>query len=247
MKFLIVAALVAVCSAAPQNYFYSTPLAWGGYPYAFGAVKAIPYSAPVAIAAPVALASNRAEVRDIAGNVRGSYSYVDPNGKVNVVEYTAGQAGFRVLGANNLPVAPEVPAAPELKAPEPVQDTPEVVAARAEFARKFAEAEAGKTRRRRGLFYTAPALVPALAKTTVKVSQFEPVDAAVPASTRKIELTEKEHDVYTPYAAYAYPTFAHTVVAPTVKLVAEEKAPVEVKTIASPFVYNYGFTYPYVL
>jgi hypothetical protein len=51
---------------------------------------------------------------------------VDPNGKVNVVEYTAGQAGFRVLGANNLPVAPEVPATPELKAPEPVQDTPEV-------------------------------------------------------------------------------------------------------------------------
>jgi hypothetical protein len=68
----------------------------------------------------------RAEVRDALGNVRGSYSYVDPNGKVNIVEYTAGHGGFRVLGANNLPESVAVPETPALVAPEPVQDTAEV-------------------------------------------------------------------------------------------------------------------------
>lgn len=45
-----------------------------------------------------------------------------------------------MLGANNLPEAPAVPAPIELVGPSPVQDTAEVIAARADFTKKFAEA-----------------------------------------------------------------------------------------------------------
>merc|ERR1712113_958810 len=81
----------------------------------------------------------RDEVKSFDGSVRGAYSYVDPTGKLVNVQYLADHNGFRVLGANNLPVAPALPAPVELKGPEPVQDTPEVIAARADFEKKFAE------------------------------------------------------------------------------------------------------------
>ncbi|XP_046404126.1 larval cuticle protein A1A-like [Ischnura elegans] len=88
-------------------------------------------------------------VRDAFGGVTGSYSYVNPEGKVVQAHYTADAVhGFRVA-SNDLPVAPAVPEAPvypELVAPEPVQDTPEVVAARAEHLAAHAEA---KSRSRR--------------------------------------------------------------------------------------------------
>ncbi|XP_046404228.1 cuticle protein 7-like [Ischnura elegans] len=86
-------------------------------------------------------------VRDAFGGVTGSYSYVNPEGKVVQTHYTADAVhGFRVA-SNDLPVAPAVPAAPELVGPEPVQDTPEVAAARAEHLAAHAEA---KSRTRRG-------------------------------------------------------------------------------------------------
>lgn len=44
---------------------------------------------------------------------------MDANGKLIDVQYQADDQGFRILGANNLPVAPEATL-------EPVQDTPEV-------------------------------------------------------------------------------------------------------------------------
>lgn len=47
--------------------------------------------------------STREESRDAYGNVRGSFSYIDPNGKLQVQHYVAGKGGFRVRG-NNLPV-----------------------------------------------------------------------------------------------------------------------------------------------
>lgn len=47
--------------------------------------------------------STREESRDAYGNVRGSFSYIDPNGKLHVQHYVAGKDGFRVRG-NNLPV-----------------------------------------------------------------------------------------------------------------------------------------------
>ncbi|KMQ93252.1 cuticle protein 6 [Lasius niger] len=72
--------------------------------YSFG------YSAP---------GSARSEVRTSNGATRGTYSYVDESGVIQTAQYVAdGENGFRVF-ATNLP-----------QAPLPVQDTPEVMAAR---------------------------------------------------------------------------------------------------------------------
>nr|XP_027220837.1 formin-like protein 5 [Penaeus vannamei] len=50
--------------------------------------------------------SSRAETRDAFGVVRGSYNYVDSEGKVQTQHYVADALGFRVSGTN-LPVAPD--------------------------------------------------------------------------------------------------------------------------------------------
>merc|ERR1712126_154648 len=92
--------------------------------------------------------------------VSGSYSYVDANGELQTTNYVADGLGFRVT-ATNLPVAPAVPEVEPLEAPvfnlkapvfdleapvfdlvgpAPVEDTPEVAAAKAEFQAKFDEA-----------------------------------------------------------------------------------------------------------
>lgn len=71
--------------------------------YSFG------YSAP---------GSARSEVRTSNGATRGTYSYVDETGVIQTAQYVADSDGFRVF-ATNLP-----------QAPLPVQDTPEVMAAR---------------------------------------------------------------------------------------------------------------------
>ncbi|XP_071537569.1 uncharacterized protein [Panulirus ornatus] len=86
---------------------------------------------------------SRTETRDAFGVVRGSYNYVDSEGKVQTQHYVADGLGFRVSGTN-LPVAPdapEVPAVPALPGPvpEPVQDTPEVAAAKAVFKSAYDE------------------------------------------------------------------------------------------------------------
>lgn len=76
--------------------------------------------------------SAKNEVRSLDGVTRGSYSYVDPEGKLQSVAYTADALnGFRVA-ATNLPEAPKELVSTPLIAPEPVQDTPEVVKARAD-------------------------------------------------------------------------------------------------------------------
>merc|ERR1712055_739096 len=91
------------------------------------------------------------EVRDHYGNVAGSYSYVNPEGKVVEVAYTAGVNGFQVH-SNDLPVAPtadlELPVAPVYTgvAPEPVQNTPEVAAAKAAHLELLAAAGDRKKR-----------------------------------------------------------------------------------------------------
>lgn len=46
--------------------------------------------------------------RDIAGNMIGSWSYINPNGKLVATSYIADDQGYRVL-SNDLPVAPVVP------------------------------------------------------------------------------------------------------------------------------------------
>nr|XP_027235759.1 uncharacterized protein LOC113827065 [Penaeus vannamei] len=61
--------------------------------------------------------SSRAESRDAFGVVRGSYNYVDSEGKVQTQHYVADALGFRASGTN-LPVAPDAPLA-ALPAPSP--------------------------------------------------------------------------------------------------------------------------------
>lgn len=95
-----------------------------------------------------------AAVRDAAGNVRGSYAYINPEGKEVRVEYVADGGGFRVA-SNALPVSPvhpvAVPQVAQLVGPAPVQDTPEVVQARAAHAVAHQEALARSGRKKRGI------------------------------------------------------------------------------------------------
>lgn len=88
--------------------------------------------------------SSKTESRAVDGVTRGSYSYVDANGRLQTVQYTADDVnGFRAL-ATNLPNAPadNSHAALVAGAPEPVRDTPEVAQAKIEHARAFNEAAA---------------------------------------------------------------------------------------------------------
>ena len=99
--------------------------------------------------------SAKQEVGNAYGGVTGSYQYIDANGIPQRVDYIADAAGFRVK-ATNLPVAPAVPETPALVgpepvvytgvAPEPVQDTPEVAAAKAEHLAALEEAKSRSTR-----------------------------------------------------------------------------------------------------
>jgi len=81
----------------------------------------------------------RAEVRDAFGGVRGSYAYINAEGKEVITNYVADDNGFRVA-SNNLPIAPAVPVVAPLVGPAPVQDTPEVAAAKADHAKAVADA-----------------------------------------------------------------------------------------------------------
>ncbi|XP_069994808.1 cuticle protein 6 [Penaeus vannamei] len=87
-------------------------------------------------------ASSRAESRDAFGVVRGSYNYVDSEGKVQTQHYVADALGFRASGTN-LPMVPDAPlAALPGPVPEPVQDTAEVVAAKLAHFQAYNEAAA---------------------------------------------------------------------------------------------------------
>merc|ERR1711881_26893 len=153
---------------------YPAGVAAGAYPYAYaGAPVAAPIPAPVAPSSQFQaqdefgnvqygyanLNSQKHEVGNTYGGVQGSYSYVDANGVVQTTNYIADGLGFRVQ-ATNLPVAPVVegkapvheytlPVAPvyEGVAPEPVQDTPEVAAAKAEHLALLEAATAERRRR----------------------------------------------------------------------------------------------------
>merc|ERR1712002_658816 len=93
--------------------------------------------------------SARTEARNAYGVTTGSYQYIDANGLLQTVNYIADPVnGFRVAGTN-LPVAAAAPevaplAAPvfDLPLPVAVEDTPEVAAAKAEFAAAYDAAAA---------------------------------------------------------------------------------------------------------
>uniref|UniRef100_A0A182SCH8 Cuticle protein n=1 Tax=Anopheles maculatus TaxID=74869 RepID=A0A182SCH8_9DIPT len=81
--------------------------------------------------------SAKAESKSFDGVTRGSYSYLDAENKLQTVAYTADALnGFRVA-ASNLPVAP----VETRTAPEPVKDTPEVAAAKADHMAAIEEAK----------------------------------------------------------------------------------------------------------
>ena len=65
----------------------------------------------------------RNEARDIYGVVTGSFNYVDDAGLAQTVRYKADKGGFQVLDTTVPVVAP-------ISGPQPVQYTPEVLAAR---------------------------------------------------------------------------------------------------------------------
>ncbi|XP_064104026.1 cuticle protein 6-like [Macrobrachium nipponense] len=87
--------------------------------------------------------SARTETRDAYGNVRGSYNYIDTDGKLQTQHYVADKNGFRVV-ASNIPEGPQALTAQDAPAaalpPSPVKDTPEVAAAKAAFAKAYNEA-----------------------------------------------------------------------------------------------------------
>jgi len=114
--------------------------------------------------------SVKQEVGNAYGGVTGGYSYVDANNQLQRVEYVADGLGFRVADSR-LPVAPvydgvaptfnpEPLVAPTFNpeplvapvftgvAPEPVQDTPEVIEARAAHLAAVEAAKAGERKRR---------------------------------------------------------------------------------------------------
>lgn len=71
----------------------------------------------------------RLESRSADGTVRGSYSYINPDGRTIKVTYTAGENGFQPVEEG------------EGVFPQPVTETPEVAAARALHARLYDQAK----------------------------------------------------------------------------------------------------------
>lgn len=165
----------------------------------------------------------KSEVRDAYGNVHGSYYYINPEGKKVEVSYTAGVNGFQVH-SNDLPVAPvDTGVAPVFNleapvdtgvAPEPVQDTPEVAAAKAAHAEAVAKAaEAAKHRRRRSV----PALPYALPHHGFGYAFGYPAYATGYAHHAPLAYTHHAAPVYhaAPYVAPAHA--AYTVPAATTR------------------------------
>merc|ERR1712241_134639 len=141
----------AVVATAPYLYGYPgygyAPVAYNNVPYTYAPAPVAQTYAPAFAPVPAPAVSSQFAAQDEFGNTH----YVDANGVLQTVNYVADALGFRVADSRlpvhnpELPVAPvhdaELPVAPVYNgvAPEPVQDTPEVAAAKAEFAAAFEE------------------------------------------------------------------------------------------------------------
>lgn len=130
--------------------------------------------------------------RDYTGAVRGSYTYINAEGKEVVAHYIADAGGFRI-SSNALPVAPtftgEAPVAPEfnLEAPvfdlEAAKDTPEVEAAKAEHFRLVEEHKAAVA--------AALAAAEAVEHETEAPAAEEVVEAVEEATEETVEAAEE--------------------------------------------------------
>jgi hypothetical protein len=139
--------------------------------------------------------SSKNEVKTLDGVTRGRYSYLDSNGIVQSVTYTADAAhGFKV-SATSLPVASKSAAA---KVPSPVQDTPEVAAAKVAHKAAHVAAAVGASVpglpavAHGGFAYATFAGVPGF------VSYSSVLPAGVPADTPEVAAAKAAH-----FAAHA--------------------------------------------
>uniref|UniRef100_A0A182N9B8 Uncharacterized protein n=1 Tax=Anopheles dirus TaxID=7168 RepID=A0A182N9B8_9DIPT len=252
--FVVVSSLLAVATAAPSGLLYAA-----GY-----AAQPALYHAPLATyvaAAPVELHSQyhaqdelgqysygyngglsaKAESKSFDGVTRGSYSYLDADNKLQTVAYTADALnGFRVA-ASNLPVAP----VETRTAPEPVQDTPEVAAAKADHMAAIEEAKLRNAAAEKddsesaaivaaapavaplplpvAATYAAAAPAPSFAYSTHSIAQ--PIAYSTYAAPAAIELKAP--------ASFAYSTYTHAAPAPLAYTQYAAAAPLHVAPYAA--------------
>ncbi|EFX77996.1 hypothetical protein DAPPUDRAFT_246911 [Daphnia pulex] len=155
-------------------------------------------------------------LRDGFGNQIGSYAYINPEGEEVRVSYTADSRGFRVL-SNNLPVGP----VDNSVAPLPVQDTPEVAAAKADHAAAVAAAKSGVA----PVAPVAPVVtLPVPVRDTpevvaAKADHAAAVAAAKAASTPAVRAKRQVFNYGAApfaYPGYAVSPYAYSVAAPSV-------------------------------
>lgn len=96
-----------------EQYQYHTQDSFGQYSYGYGE----PFS-------------TKQEVRTQDGITRGSYTYLDAEGKVQTVTYTADADGFHVAGTNLPKQLSSASGGARFEGPQSVQETAEVAAAR---------------------------------------------------------------------------------------------------------------------
>lgn len=142
--FVVVLASAAFVAAKPSAII--SPFAYAAVPAAITAPVSTQYHAQDELGqysyGYSSGLSAKAETKTFDGITRGSYSYIDAEGKLQSVGYVSDPVnGFRVA-ASNLPVAPAVPVVPALPAPTPVVDTAEVSEAKAKHLSALKEAEA---------------------------------------------------------------------------------------------------------
>ncbi|XP_052565841.1 uncharacterized protein LOC120412572 [Culex pipiens pallens] len=219
--FIVVSSLLAVAFAAPQLLTQRV----------YAAVPAV----TTYVAAPAEVSSQfhaqdglgqytygyngglsaKTEAKSLDGVTRGAYHYLDAENKLQTVTYTADAVnGFRAE-ASNMPVAP----VETRVAPEPVQDTPEVMQAKAEHMSavedakvRLAAAEKEETAEIVESAEPAPIpAIPAIAPITTYSAVAAPI-ALAPASgfayqTSSVAL-KNEPLAYTTYTAAPVPAAA---------------------------------------
>ncbi|XP_050537321.1 cuticle protein 2-like [Daktulosphaira vitifoliae] len=186
--------LMAVSSASPSLYFGS-PQFYGGY------YPAAPVVSPIKSQYHTQNElghysygyndgySSKTETKHANGLTEGSYSYVDPNGVLQQYKYESDENGYRVSGTN-LPESSGVTSivSNNLAVPQPVQDTPEVVAAKAAHLVAYEEAK------------KASEAVPEETFDTVEVTAAKVSKPPYGYPT----VYTAPYSVATPYAAYGY-------------------------------------------
>lgn len=144
MQLFVLSVLVAVAMAKPTTFLTPTFYA-AGAPLAVNTIATAPITSQYHSQDELGQysygynggLSAKSETKSLDGITRGAYSYLDAEGKLQSVEYTADALnGFRAI-ASNMPVAP----IETRTAPLPVMETPEVAQARADHMVAYEEAK----------------------------------------------------------------------------------------------------------